>query len=91
MALLCGSPAMARYILNDTGVPVDTGKTLAFPGGVPMEEIFNVQASPKCGGCQTFLAIRQEQPYRVKTASSEDSSPASSDDDGLYAGPELVR
>ena len=43
---------------------------------------------PKCDGCQTLLAIQQEQPYRVETAFS---SPPSSTDDGLDAGPEFIR
>ena len=42
---------------------------------------------PKCDGCQTLLAIQQEQPYRVETAFS---SPPSSTDDGLDAGPEYI-
>ena len=43
---------------------------------------------PKCDGCQTLLAIQQEQPRRVETAFS---SPPSSADDGLDAGPEFIR
>ena len=47
-----------------------------------------MQAPPKCDGCQTLLAIQQEQPHRVETAFS---SPPSSADDGLDAGPEIIR
>ena len=60
---------------------------LFFLGG-PKEETFNVQAPPKCDGCQTLLAIHQEQHHRVETAFS---SPPSSADDGLDAGPEFIR
>ena len=47
-----------------------------------------MQAPPKCDCCQTLLAIQQEQPHRVETAFS---SPPSSADDGLDAGPEIIR
>ena len=47
-----------------------------------------MQAPPKCDGCQTLLAIQQEQPHRVETAFS---SPPSSADDGLDAGSEIIR
>ena len=47
-----------------------------------------MQAPPKCDGCQTLLAIQQQQPHRVETAFS---SPPSSADDGLDAGPEFIR
>ena len=70
-------------------VLVTTGKSVFFfHWEVPKEETFNVQAPPKCDGCQTLLAIQQEQPHRVETAFS---SPPSSADDGLDAGPEFIR
>ena len=65
-------------------VLVTTEKSVFFHWEVPKEETFNVQASPKCDGGQTLLAIQQEQPHRVETAFS---SPPSSADDGLDAGP----
>ena len=87
---------MARYILNDTVIPVDSRESsddywkvsTFFPWEVPKEETFNVQAPPKGDGCQTLLAIQQEQPHRVETAFS---SPPSSADDGLDAGLEFIR
>ena len=70
-------------------VLVAAGKSGFFlPWEVPKEETFNVQVPPKCDGCQTLLAIQQEQPHRVETAFS---SPPSSADDGLDAGPEFIR
>ena len=85
---------MARYILNDTVIPVDSRESsgdywsvFLFSWEVPKEETFNVQAPPKCDGCQTLLAIQQEQHHRVETAFS---SPPSSADDGLDAGPEFI-
>ena len=52
-----------------------------------LSDVLNVQAQQ---GCQTPpAATQQEQPHRVEAVSSE-SSPPSSIDDGLYAGPELI-
>ena len=87
---------MARYILNDTVIPVDSRESSGdywkvsvsfFVGGTQGGDI-QCASPPKCDGCQTLLAIQQEQHHRVETAFS---SPPSSADDGLDAGPEFIR
>ena len=92
---------MVRLSWRDTSStillsPLTPGKVLVtteksvffFHWEVPKEETFNVQAPPKCDGCQTLLAIHQEQHHKVGTAFS---SPPSSADDGLDAVPEFIR
>ena len=87
---------MARYILNDTVIPVDSRESSGdywkvsvsfFLGGTQGGDI-QCASPPKCDGCQTLLAIQHEQHHRVETALS---SPPSSADDGLDAGREFIR